>query len=160
MRISPAAKSRCALLAMLLLIAMNAEARFCAVWTSPTAFGSYPPMTPAPVDTTGTVSVLCLGRRLPGQGNGYVLRIDGGNSGDPANRYMLNGPGQLFYNLYKNAGRNNIWGDGTSGTTPVSRTIGNRRFFFTNHTVYGRAFPSQDPPAGQYLDIVTVTIEF
>ena len=152
--------SRGAALVLMLLAGAVAEARICGVWTSTTAFGSYPPMTPSPIDTTGTVSVLCLGRRLPGQGSGYVVRIDGGNSGDPANRFMLNGTGLLSYNLYKNAGRNNIWGDGTSGTTPLSRNIGNRRFFFLNHTVYGRIFPSQDPPAGQYLDVVTVTIEF
>lgn len=135
-------------------------ARTCRMGVSSVAFGLYTPATPSPVDSAGNVRVLCWGRPSRGQSSFYVLRIDGGASGTPANRTMVSGPAPLFYNLFKNASRTDIWGDGTAGTTPLIQNLPGRFFFFRNHVVYGRVSAGQDPAPGLYGDIPTVTIEF
>ena len=147
--------------ALLMVPLTDAEAaRTCRMGVSSVAFGNYTPATPSPVDSAGTVRVLCWGRPSRGQGSFYVLRIDGGSSGTPATRSMQAGGGPLFYNLYKNASRTNIWGDGTAGTTPLIQNLPGRFFFFRNHPVYGRVSAGQDPTPGVYGDIPMVTIEF
>ena len=130
---------------------------------SPLPFGIYPPATATPVDSTALIQVACVGAPDAGQPGFYTLRIDGGTSGDPANRYMPSGPNQLNYNVYQDAAYTTIWGDGTSGTSPVVQTIPggmSGMAFNMDHTVYGRSFASQDPPPGLYSDTPIVTIEF
>ena len=134
-------------------------ARTCRMGVSSLAFGQYTPATPTPVDSAGSVRVLCWGRPSRGQPSFYVLRIDGGSSGNPASRSMLAGS-LLYYNLYKNASRTDIWGDGTAGTTPLIQNLPGQFFFFRNHAVYGRVSAGQDPVPGVYSDIPMVTIEF
>ena len=138
--------------------------RTCSIFVSGMAFGTYTPGTPAPLDSRSWILVRCIGNRAPSQPSFYTIRINGGASSDPANRYMQSVGGQLNYNLYQNAARTTIWGDGTSGTTPVfggmgmGLGFGNRRWYF--HRVYGRSFGGQDPPPGAYSDGPIVTIEF
>jgi spore coat protein U-like protein len=145
-----------------LLLASPVQARTCELWqVTGLAFGNYFPMAVGPLDTTSEIRVRCRGRSLPGQQDAYVIRIDGGASTNPQNRYMESGLQQLQYNIYKDAARTSIWGDGTGGPTPLVQPIpGNRNAFNQRHTVYGRIFPLQDPGGGTYSDIVTVTIEF
>ena len=152
-------------------------ARTCSITVSGLAFGNYPPATPTPVDSTALIQVQCVGNPDPGQ-LGYVIRIDGGSSGDPASRFMPSGPSQLDYNLYQDPARTTVWGDGTSGTLPVVQLLpggmgmgmgmgmgggmgmGMGMGITVNHTVYGRSFASQDPAPGAYSDTPIVTIEF
>jgi spore coat protein U-like protein len=143
-----------------LFIAESAlAARRCTLTVNPTNFGNYIPGTPVPLDATGRISVRCRGNPSNSQPNYYVLRIDGGTTGNPANREMRQGVNLLAYNLFKDAARTSIWGDGTNGTTPVAQAITQRNFTI-NHTVYGRAYANQDPRIGAFQDVVTVTIEF
>ena len=153
--------------ASMLLPAPQIEAaRTCTITVFPLGFGNYPPATPTPVDSTALIQVSCNGNPDPGQPGFYTVRIDGGTSGDPANRYMPSGPNQLDYNLYQDAAYTTIWGDGTSGTSPVVQALpagmgmGMGAPFNMDHTVYGRSFSSQDPPPGAYADVPIVTIEF
>lgn len=146
---------------LLAVPAFDAEAaRTCRLRIRAVAFGVYPPATPSPLDSAGRVRVICRGRPNQGQASFYVLRIDGGSSGNPASRNMLAGGSPLFYNLFKDAARTDIWGDGTAGTTPVIQNLPSSGRFTMNHPVYGRASASQDPAPGTYGDIPMVTIEF
>ncbi len=151
---------------LLMVVTQLDAARTCTITVFPLPFGIYPPATPTPVDSTALIQDACVGDPDPPQPNFYTLRIDGGTSGDPANRYMPSGPNQLNYNLYQDAAYTTIWGDGTSGTSPVVQPFGMGGMggmgmgFNMDHTVYGRSFASQDPPPGAYADTPIVTIEF
>ncbi len=85
-------------------------------------------------------------------GTGYGIAIDGGGSGDPANRRLVAGENSVRYDLYSNAGRTARWGmdegdmvtgDGDGETHP--------------YTVYGR-IPPQPAASGAYTDTVVVTL--
>jgi spore coat protein U-like protein len=147
------------LIGFLLVTESALAARSCTLQVNPTNFGTYIPGTPVPLDATGSISVRCRGNPRNSQPNYYVLRIDGGITGDPSNREMRQGVNPLAYNLFKDAARTGIWGDGTNGTTPVIQAITQRNFTI-NHTVYGRTYANQDPQVGAFQDVVTVTIEF
>jgi spore coat protein U-like protein len=77
-------------------------------------------------------------------------------------------PGEtLGYNLYRDAARSLVWGDGTSGTTfPTGRFVFNPPSFGNNQqaqfTVYGRIPANQNPAAGTYQTVspVTVIVEY
>jgi len=72
---------------------------------------------------------------------------------------MLKGSEALNYNLYLDAARTIIWGDGTAGT---------QTYFIKNPTnnqdvtvpVYGRVPTGQSVSKGTYSNTITVTINF
>lgn len=75
-------------------------------------------------DLVGTLSVTCTGNS--GATIRYCPNINAGSGGsapggDP--RYMLNGPIQLAYNIYKDAGFTQVWGSYTSNFTPPVGTL-------------------------------------
>ena len=67
----------------------------------------------------------------------------------------------LNYNLYQNAARTLIWGDGSPPTVTVSgvRTTRGRPTFY-NYPIYGRIFANQSPNPGAYVDNIVVTVLF
>ena len=74
-------------------------------------------------------------------------------------RRMLKGAEALTYNLYRDAARTTIWGDGTGGTqiysvivTPPARPV--------DVPIYGRIPSGQDVTAGTYSNTITATIQF
>jgi spore coat protein U-like protein len=73
---------------------------------------------------------------------------------------MVSGADQLFYNLYLDAARTIIWGDGTGGTQ--SFFIGNPQGNNQDLSVpmFGRIPASQNVKVGAYTDTVTVTLSF
>ena len=69
----------------------------------------------------------------------------------------------LGFNLYTNAARTIVWGDGTGGSQTVSApaslaTSGGSASF----TVYGRVRMGQRryAPPGSYLDVITATVTY
>ena len=183
-RLRAALGSAIVVVSLFLVTFQSQAARICTITVTPLAFGTYMPGTPAPVDSTALIQVSCIGDPDPGQPGFYTLGIGGGTSGNPASRYMPSaGPTQLSYNLFQDAGFTTVWGDGTSGTSPIAQAfpgamgmgmgmgmglgLGNGMGmgmgtppFNANHTVYGRAPAGQDPAPGTYSDTPIVTIEF
>ena len=161
-----ATKLKSALLAVfavsgLSVVAPAEAARFCFVRLQPLGFGVYAPGTPSPVDSTGLLQIFCIGRPSRGQPSSYVMSISGGTSGDPSARYMSSSSSSLNYNLYQDAARTTIWGDGTFGTLPMTQGFSGRGFIFRRiHPIYGRSPAGQDPAPGSYVDTPLVTIEF
>jgi len=133
----------------------------CRIDVKPVNFGAYVPGSSTDVDANGEIRVRCGGKGKRGKGrpSSYTLRIDGGQTGNPASRAMRSAAVNLFYNLFSDAARFVIWGDGSAGTSPVTQVISGRKYD-KRHAVYGRVFVGQYPDTGSYADAPVVTIEF
>lgn len=139
--------------ALLLVCSPGALAKNCRIVTvQPISFGSYDPMLSGNLDTTGTLSIRCSNNT-----NNVSIKLDAGMGGSFNPRTMQGPADQLAYNLYTDASRVTVWGDGTSGTDFVL-------FPVLSHTVsvpiYARTPPGQSVGVGAYADTVVVTVEW
>jgi spore coat protein U-like protein len=88
--------------------------------------------------------------------------VGSGISGDQTARTMsAGGASLLFYNLYRDPARTEIWGNGTPPTFMVGgvRATKGRPSTF-NLPVYGRIYANQAPDSGVYNDNLLVTVLF
>ena len=108
----------------------------------------------SPTDSTGTVTYRCNG-----SAHNITVGLTQGASASFNQRQMQKGSESLTYNLFVDASRTNIWGDGTSGTSvySISNPPNNTN---VNLTVYGRVTAGQDVSAGSFSDTVTAVINF
>jgi spore coat protein U-like protein len=86
-----------------------------------------------------------------------VVWLSTGSSGSYAARTLRSGAFELPYNLYLDAARTQVWGDGSAGTFTDSPNPGN---VTRTIPVYGRIPPLQDAAAGTYSDTIVVTFVF
>lgn len=109
------------------------------------------------VDASAALALTCTA------GTSYTVRLSGGSTtGNVADRRMgLNGtaPGVIAYQLYRDDTRSQVWGDGSAGTATVIGT-GTGTGTPATLTVYGRVPAQSTPPAGDYEDTVTATVEY
>ena len=115
------------------------------------AFGTLNPL--ANNDAQGNITWVCT--------NGFntVIQLGGGGSAD-INARAMGGGGTLAYQLYTDAARTLVFGDGTTGNAvPVSGVCYASP---ANVTVYGRVLQATAAVAtnGNYSDTVQVTIVF
>lgn len=152
--------------AALLLLLAGSEARAaldCSVTTPGLAFGNYDASLAGPTDIAASLTVNCTRAVLDPWNVSYTLALSRGTSGSYAQRRMSSGPFQLNYNLYRDASRSQVWGDGTSSTGVVNGSMRFNFFQFSNsasYTVYGRIPAGQSVNPGSYADSVVVTITF
>jgi spore coat protein U-like protein len=138
-----------------LVLGVAAPARAaCTISTTPLSFGIYNVFATAPLDSIGTVTYRCTPIGLFVQ-----ISLDRGGAPTFNPRRMLKGTEVLNYNLYRDAARTTIWGDGTGGTqiysvvvTPPARPV--------DVPVYGRVPALQDVTAGTYTNTIIATIQF
>jgi len=152
-------------IAALLLLGSNAAraALDCTVTTPGVAFGNYDATLPGPTDVSGNLTVTCTRVLFDPLSAGYVLALSRGTSGSFAPRQMASGASRLNYNLYRDAGRSQVWGDGTAATGTISATMNFSLFQFSKaaaHTAYGRVPAGQGANPGSYGDNIVVTITF
>jgi spore coat protein U-like protein len=118
--------------------------------------GAIDPLAAAlPLDASSTLTVQCT-NTTP-----YSVSLNAGvNAGGAANftsRAMKSGSNTLGYQLYLDAGRSSIWGDGTGTSLPVGGTgTGSNQSL----TIYGRVPSLSGAIPGTYTDTVTVTISY
>ena len=128
----------------------------CTVSVTSVAFGNYNTLSPTATDSAGTLTAVCH----PSD-QSLVVSISGGLSGSPLSRTMRNGAAVLNYNLYSDAARTTVWGDGTSGATVTvtnsTVSAGQRTF---NQPIYGRIPALQAVGMGTYNDNLVVTVTF
>ena len=140
-----------------LLLPLEASAINCRATITPLIFGTYMPMSTVNLDVAGNISVRCMAQ--PGS---FSVLIGPGMSADQTDRTLMGSAGGiLHYNLYLNAGRGQIWGDGNGPTftaSGVRSTTGRPTNY--DYPVYGRIFSNQDPVPGTYSDNVLVTLLF
>ncbi|MFG6429200.1 spore coat U domain-containing protein [Roseateles sp. LYH14W] len=114
-----------------------------------------PLATATPLDATSTLSVVCT-NTTP-----YTVALNAGtNAGGASNfgaRTMKSGSNTLGYQLYLDAGRSSVWGDGTasSSTSPGTGTGSTQTL-----TIYGRLPSLANVIPGSYTDTVTVTVSY
>ncbi len=104
------------------------------------------------IDATSSLGVQCS------RGTPYNVGLDAGlhGGGNINARKMTLGARSIGYQLYRDPGRTNTWGN-TVGTDTIAGTgTGNTQSL----TVYGRVPAQPTPPAGTYHDTVTVTVTY
>jgi len=138
----------------------NAQAQACIASATPVAFGLYDPKASSPNDITGSVSVTC--QATVALLVAYTVKLNGGAGGNIAARKMIISGSQLTYQIYTDATRTTIWGDGSGGTAyhvggyllsvlvPVTQT----------YTAYGRIPALQNVYAGSYQDTLTILVTY
>jgi spore coat protein U-like protein len=135
------------------------------------AFGTYDPMSSAHLDMQGQVSYRCYPSKNGdstersnthgNNGNGPLtvqISLSQGAAGT-FQRHMNGERDSLRYNLYTDAQRTVIWGDGTGGTTVYSQKAQPNNKVETI-PVFGRVFGAQDVSASEYLDNLVVTLNY
>ena len=126
----------------------------CTVSSSAVSFGSVNPISGSNYDAAGSITVTCT------SGTGWVATsgVGAGSGATYASRRMTSGANLLNYNLYVDAARTNVWGDG-SGTTFTIANSGTGAAQAVN--VYGRVPSGQTTvPPGAYADTVAVTVTY
>ncbi len=128
------------------------------------SFGAYTPLTfpgkvaSADADSSGAVSITCSGLA---QAVSYALKLSAGRSNNIQARSMggTGGGADMTYNLFTNASRTTVWGDGASGTSfagSIAPTDGP-----VSHTFYGRVPAGQNAlRAGTFTDQLVITLEY
>ena len=124
----------------------------CQLTSAPTlGFGALTPL--ANNDAQTNITWVCT--------NGFntVIKLGGGASGNIGARAM-GGAGSLPYQLYTDAARTSVFGDGTTGNTVAVSGVGYSSP--GNVVVYGRVLQANAAvaSAGSYSDTVQITIVF
>ncbi|MDE2149379.1 MAG: spore coat protein U domain-containing protein [Gammaproteobacteria bacterium] len=144
-----------------------AQAASCTVTPSAMAFGAYDALSAAPTLGAAPLLVQCqytnFFELIFGFSVSFQVALSAGASGNVANRLMQGGPDRLFYNLFTDATRTVVWGDGSAGsatqagqiTVPGFQGSGQQSF-----TVFGRIPALQNVAAGSYQDTITVTVNY
>ncbi len=140
-----------------LCIVVGQATAACTISSLPIMFGNYDVFSVVPLDSTTTITVNCDQKPPP--------RVDiaigpSTYSGGFVPRQMkqLSGADLLEYNLYTQANRTTIWGDGSGTTLTVNKKVNRKKPW--NAVVYGRIPAGQDISVGQYNDSLLVTIIF
>ncbi len=115
------------------------------------SFGTYDTFSTAPLDAAGTLTWRC-----PGVG-AIQVTLSKGASITFINRTMVRATEPLAYNVYLDAARTTVFGDGSGGTSGAAVTGGSQP---KTLSVYGRVFAQQDVSAGTYTDTLTVAFNF
>jgi spore coat protein U-like protein len=139
------------------LLASTASAQSspsCTISTTSVNFGNYNVFDSAAVVSTGTITYSCNAHAT-----NISISLSKGSSSSYNPRLMVKGAEALAYNLFTDATRTSVWGDGTGGTSVYSRANPPNNSNLSL-TVYGQIPPGQDVSAGTFSDTVSATINF
>jgi spore coat protein U-like protein len=120
----------------------------CTVSTTSLTFSVYDVFSTLSEDITGTITVRCS-PAVP-----YVLSLSTGG-GSYTSRVLENGGFTLNYNLYTDAARVTVWGDGSAGTATLNGDAEE-----ATYTVYGRVPARQNVHVGEYTDTLIATVTY
>ena len=126
----------------------------CNVSTSGVSFGSYDVFNPVPVSAIGTITISC--NVLTVTTNTEIGPSSNSGGFNPRKMKHSSKSDLLSYNLFTNAARTTIWGDGSGGTGTVNCIV--LLTLPCTLTVYGQVPALQNVSAGSYSDAVTVTV--
>lgn len=137
------------------LSAQATVVKTCSVSAEPLDFGSRG-LLDQPVDATSSLQVRC------NAGTAYSVRLGSGSAPGAtfANRRMqrVDAPAAAIgYQLYRDAGRTLVWGDGSAGTVTAGGVGTGGE---STHPVYARLPAQPSQPPGSYRDTVVVTVTY
>jgi spore coat protein U-like protein len=131
-----------------------AQAPSCTISVTSVAFGNYNVFTATADNSTGTITFRCNSTAF-----NISISLSDGSSSTFFPRTMRKGAEVLNYNLYRNATRTTVWGDGSGGTSTYTNANPPNNTN-VNVTVFGRIPALQDVSAGNYTDTVSAVINF
>ena len=137
--------------------AARSQAFFCSAGATGVAFGTYTPLTPVPLASTGTITVQCFVFFAAAT---VTVDLSSGASGNFVSRTLTSGTNTLSYNLYLNAAHTQVWGDGSGGSLIDTLTLNPGFPTTVTATIYGAVNSLQDPAPGSYADTITVTVNY
>jgi len=132
----------------------------CSVTATPIAFGTYNSLTKAEVQTPASVTVRCNDLLLNAD---FTVSLSAGQSGSAAARYLVNGSYRLSYQVYTNAARTTVAGDGSAGTvSPTGSVAALVGIGTTSSTIqlYPVIISGQSPVPGTYTDSLTILVSY
>lgn len=141
----------------------TAQATGCVAITGPMSFGSYDTLLTQATDTTATVQVICTPGITDSLSTPYTVTVAGSGTGGDTVRSIAFGAHRLYYQIYKDAGRTTVWGNGTSSGSGVSSSVTSSAALVPaakTHTAYGRMPGRQMVPPGLYVGTLLVTVEY
>jgi len=100
-------------------------------------------------DATGQIRYRCRRGAVP------LVSLSAGSAGSFQPRLLRRGTASLAYNLYREAARTSIWGDGTGSSQTVLGATGTQTL-----VIYGRIFAGQASAPGSYTDTIVSTFNF
>jgi len=124
----------------------------CTIDPAALAFGDY--RSTADTDATATLTVNCT------QGSSFWVGLGLGSNPAGSTRQMANGTERLSYELYRDAGRTQIWDDADPAPAIPHTDATNPGLSAYTATVYGRVPQAQLVAVGGYTDSVTMTVNF
>jgi spore coat protein U-like protein len=126
----------------------------CNVTATTLNFGAYDPTSATPLDAASAISVYCT------WGTPFTVALNVGTGGGTFSaRTMTNGGNSLNYNIYLDAARTQVWGDGSGSTVTASGT-GSGLLTANLLNVYGMVPIAQDKATGTYASTITVTVTY
>lgn len=139
------------------LACSNADAATCSFSSViGVAFGTYDVFESTALDSTGSITIVCSGLQPMDL---ITVDLGYGSGAVGTSRHMLNGMNTLGYDLFVDASRTMLWGDGSNGTVVLGPlSIANDTP--TTWTVYGRIPAQQNVSVGSYSDSILVTVQF
>lgn len=142
----------------------SAHALDCTFFTSGVAFGVYDGALTTPTDSTGNATLRCTHIGGGAVKTSYTIALSRGASGSFVQRQLRAGNSVLNYNLFTDATRTRVWGDGSAGSAIVAGTLlvnpGNFVINEAAHPIYGRIPAQQSADSGNYADQILVTLTF
>lgn len=136
------------------LFSAHARAMSCTILNATSVrFGAYDVFDNQPLDSTGVVEFRCT---QVAAGDMISIQLNRGESNTFLPRAMTHRGARFEYNLYLDAARTIVWGDGTSGTSAY--TVRPAEGQTTSVPIYGRIAPRQNVAIGSYNDSVVLTI--
>lgn len=122
---------------------------------------TYDPNNLSPTNGVGTVTVNCSLLGILSLLVAYQIQFSTGSSGAYTNRTMNYLSSQLNYNLFTNAARTTIWGNGGPGTSVVSDGyLLGLGPVIRDYPIYLQIPASQVVPAGVYNDTINITVVY
>lgn len=138
-----------------LVLLSTLQAGSCDIQQSQLNFGVYSALESEAEKTNSSIELYCEGT------GSYQISVTSGN-GQFRRRKMISDNDHLFYNLFLNAGLNQVWGNGTGNTHSMNGYYRSNYGDYTRneHFYYGAIYPQQDARPGRYKDDIFVSISF
>lgn len=125
----------------------------CRVSAATLDFGTVDGFLTANLDQTTALQTTCT------NGTAYKIGLDNGQNANGTTRRMAGAAGEfVVYELYRDSGRTQRWGNDTVNGTDTVNDSGNGLAKTT--TIYGRVAAQATPAPGNYSDTITVRVTY